>query len=201
MIVASVGTGLVVAANTDFEANVIQGVEAFGVQLSDDQIDAEVAKAESRWFWRPLFGSLGWPLIFLISAGFFSLMLKLVGSEATAKSTFSTMLHAYWPAKLVSSALLSALVIRHGAVTDMDLVRIFKSSLAGFLAEDASWPLIAFASFVDVFKIWSIVLLAMGFVVVGRVSKGKAWTAALVPWILVAIMSAGLAALPSLFTN
>jgi hypothetical protein len=57
------------------------------------------------------------------------------------------------------------------------------------------------ASYLDVFRIWGVVLLAMGFVVVGRISKGKAWTATLVPWVLLALITAGAAALPSLFAG
>jgi hypothetical protein len=193
------GQTLVISMNKDYEATVRQGVEMFGVELSDEQIDQQVESQQSRWFLGPVIAFVLSPIAFLIAAVVFFLMLKLMGSELNYTGSLSTMLHAYWPAKLVGGALLSFMVWRHGAVTDMGLVKVLKSSLAGFLPESASLPVGVLASFVDVFRIWGIVLLAMGFAIVARVSKGKAWTATLVPWVLFALFSAGLAALPGLF--
>ncbi|MCP4901962.1 MAG: hypothetical protein GY906_33780 [bacterium] len=200
-VLVSVGQGFIVAKNTDFEANAIQSIEAMGIDVPEESLDRQIESSASRWYLRPALGVVFWPMILLISATVFFLMLKLTGSQIGFAATLSTMLHAYWPGKLVYSILLSMLVIRNGAVTDMGLLRVLKSSLAGYLPESTSWPLMTLAAFADVFKIWGIVLLAMGFVIVARVSKGKAWTAALVPWVVIALLMAGLVALPGLFMS
>ncbi len=199
MVMAIVGNAFIIAKNTDFEANAIQGIEMIGIEVPEDQLERQIESSEDRWFLRPVMTAIFSPIIYLIATVVFFLMLKLTGSQINFKSTLSTVLHAYWPAKLVSMVLLSMLVIRHGAVTDMALIRIFKSSLAGFLPESTSWPVLTLASFVDVFRIWGIVLLAIGFVIVARISNRKSWTAVLVPWVVLALLSAGMVALPSLF--
>jgi hypothetical protein len=83
----------------------------------------------------------------------------------------------------------------------MGLITLLKSSVAGYLAEGASMVAITIGSFFDVFRIWGVVLLVIGLAVVGRVSRGKSTFAALVPWALAILVSAGLAFLPSLFVN
>ena len=141
------------------------------------------------------------PILLVIAAALFFLMMKMVGSDIGFLATYSTMLHAYWPGKAVYQVLLAIMAQTQGPVTEMGLITLLKSSVAGYLAEGSSMVAITIGSFFDVFRIWGVVLLVIGLAVVGRVSRGKSTFAALVPWTLAILVSAGLAFLPSLFVN
>jgi hypothetical protein len=195
-------TSLVVYSNIDFEASTREAIERFGFDVPDEVLDRQIDSAERRWFLKPVLnGVVVLPLMFLAAAGLFFLMMKMVGSEVGFLPTYSTMLHAYWPGKLVYSVLLAILAVAQGPVTEMGLVTLLKSSVAAFLPADAPLAAITFASFIDIFRIWGIVLLVVGLAIVGRVSRGKAAFATLVPWFLAALVSTGLAWLPSLFAR
>jgi hypothetical protein len=194
-------SSLVIYSHMDHEANLRNTLEMMNVELPEEAIEDQIASSENRWFLRPVLGGVFTPVILLVAAAVFFLMLKLMGSDAGYPDTLSTMLHAYWPPKLISSVLLAAIVAWQGSVTEFGLLRALKSSVAGLLPEDASLPALTLASFIDVFRIWSIVLLVIGFGIVAKISRQKATVAALVPWVFVALVSAGLAALPGLFAR
>jgi hypothetical protein len=72
---------------------------------------------------------------------------------------------------------------------------LLASSPAFFLPEDAPRALQALLSSLDVFSIWCIVLLIIGFGVSNRLSKGAAAAVVLVPWVLWIAIKVGWVAL------
>jgi len=195
-------TSLVVWNNIDYEASTRESIEAFGFDVPEEVIEKQIESAESRWFVKPILtGVIFVPILLVIAAALFFLMMKMVGSDIDFLATYSTMLHAYWPGKAVYSILLAILAQTQGPVTEMGLITLLKSSVAGFLAEGSNMVLVTVGSFFDAFRIWGVVLLVIGLSIVGRVSRGKSTFAVLVPWIFAILISAGLALLPSLFTS
>ena len=193
-------TSLVVWGNMDFEASTREAIETMGFEVPDEAIEKQIESAQDRWFLKPvLTGVVLIPLLLVVAAALFFLTMKMVGSEIGFLSTYSTMLHAYWPGKAVYTILLAIMAATQGPVTEMGLITLLKSSAAAFLPEGSSLALVTFASFFDVFRIWGIVLLVIGLAIVGRVSRGRSTVAALIPWILAILVSTGLAWLPSLF--
>ena len=199
--VVTVGS-LVVYSHMDHEANIRSGLQMMSIEVPEEQIEEAVQRSEDHWYRKPLLiGLVAWPIILFISAAVFLLMFKMTGSDAGYVESLSTMLHAYWPSKTVYSVLLAVLVTAKGTVTEFGMVRVLKSSVAGFLSGDVSLPMITFTSFIDVFRIWGIVLLIIGFGIVAGISRGKAVAAAIIPWILLIAFWTALSALPSLFTG
>ena len=195
-------SSLVIWNNIDFEASTREAIEAFGFEVPDEVLDKEIEKAERQWFVKPILtGVVFTPIILVIAAALFFLMMKMVGSDIGFLATYSTVLHAYWPGKAVYSVILAILAWVQGPVTEMGLVTLLKSNAAAFFPEGSSMWLITFASFFDVFRIWGVVLLVIGLGIAGSVNRGKATFAALVPWFLAIAISTGLAFLPTLFTS
>ena len=93
--------------------------------------------------------------------------------------TLSTALHAYWPPSLVLSILTAVLIQRAGMIPQEEMVNLVKSHPGAFLAPDTPAWLGAIASTFSVFNIWTVVLLVLGFKIVGKLSTGKAAFAAL----------------------
>ena len=75
-----------------------------------------------------------------------------------------------------------------------------KSHLGAFLPPDAPGWLAGMASTVNVFNIWTVVLLVTGFKVIGRLTMARAATAVLVPWGVWLVAKAGLGALQGMFS-
>ncbi len=135
------------------------------------------------------------PLGMAILAGIFLVTIRLVGGETNFPTTFSAMLHAYWPASLVSTVIAIPLLMRLGKVPQTALQTVVKSNVGAFMAPDAPKWLHALGGSLDVFNVWIIVLLILGFSTTGRLSRGKATLAVLLPWLIYILVKVGGAAL------
>jgi len=128
-------------------------------------------------------------------AAIFLVMLKIVGSDIDFKQTLSTALHGYWPATLVQLVLTAVLIQRIGKVPQEELANVVKANIGAFMSADAPAWLTAAAGTISIFNIWAVILLIIGFTTVGKISRGKAATAVLVPWGVWIAVKAGIAAL------
>jgi hypothetical protein len=91
--------------------------------------------------------------------------------------------------------LTAVLIQRVGMIPQQEFTNIVKSHPGAFLSPDAPAWLSAAASTLSVFNIWIVVLLIIGFKVVGKLSTARATVAALVPWLVWLVAKSGLAAL------
>ncbi len=183
--------------HVDTEATLLASLGDRADDLTEAQIENMVQQAEKIGKFSPIFSLIIGPIAWAIMAAFFFIMLKVVGSDADYVTTLSTILHGYWPASLVQSALMAVLLQRVGEVPQNELANVVKSSLGAFLSPDAPVWLTSIAGTISVFNIWTIVLLVIGFAAVGKISRAKAAIVTLVPWVLYLIAKGGFAALTS----
>jgi hypothetical protein len=195
MALLAVAVQFVVLPHIDNEATLRARLGDRAEGVSDEQIERMVEQGEKFTRFAPIIGLVISPIAFAIMAAIFFILLKIVGSDADYVRTLSTMLHAYWPASVVASVLTAILIQRAGMIQQQELTNIVKSHPGAFLSADASAWLSAAAGTLSVFNIWIVVLLIIGFRVVGKVSTGKAAVAALVPWLVWLVVKAGLAAI------
>ena len=80
---------------------------------------------------------------------------------------------------------------RVGKVPQQELANIVKANVGAFMSADAPAWLTAAGSTISIFNIWAVVLLIIGFATVGKLSRGKAAVAALVPWVVWIVAKAG----------
>ncbi len=195
-------SSLAIWSQMDFDASTREAISAIGFEVPEETIEKQVEASEKTWFIQPIFrGAVLTPIILVIAAALFFLTMKMVGSDISFLATYSTTLYAYFPGKAVYSVLLAVLAVTQGPVTEMGLITLLKSSVAGFLPQGSNLATVTLGSFVDVFRIWGIILLIIGLSTVGKVSRGRAAFAVLIPWILAVVVSTGLALLPSLFVK
>jgi hypothetical protein len=180
----SVALVLVITPHVDVEATIREQAAAFGIELTEEQIEQRLEQSQKLGFLRPVGAAVVVPLGFFALAGVFLLMLKLVGSEVDYRRTLSATVHAYWPSMLTASALSGFLVQRIGKATESELHHLVKSNLGAFLSPDTPAWLTHMASSIDVFNIWIMVLLVLGFSAVGSVSRQRAAVVTLVPWLV-----------------
>ncbi|PWB74989.1 MAG: hypothetical protein C3F15_06825 [Holophagae bacterium] len=195
MSLLAVALQLVVLPHLDNEATLRARLGDRAEGISDDQIERMVEQGEKFTRFAPIIGLVASPIAFAIMAAIFFILLKIAGSDADYLRTFSTTLHAYWPASVVASVLTAVLIQRVGMIPQQEFTNIVKSHPGAFLSPDAPAWLSAAASTLSVFNIWIVVLLIIGFKVVGKLSTARATVAALVPWLVWLVAKSGLAAL------
>ena len=194
MVVLGIGVQFAVVPHVDSEATLRARLGDRAADLSDERIEEMVQQGEKFARFAPLIGLVVSPIAWAIMAAIFFVLLKIVGSETDFVRAFSTTLHAYWPPAVVVSVLTAILIQRVGKIPQQELTDVVKSHPGAFLSPDAPAWLDAVASTFSVFNIWTVVLLVIGFRVVGKISTGKAAVVALVPWVVWLLAKAGLGA-------
>ncbi len=165
-------------------------------QLSEDQIEQSIAITESFGPKMAVVGPLlGGPVIYLLVALLFWVLLKMLGGDFSYKASFATTVHGLMPSGV--SALLSLPVIMSRGELDYEAVRsggLLASNLGAFASEETGAAMLALLSSVDLFSIWSLILLSIGFAVVAKVSQTKAATAVVGLWVVYVLFKVGAAA-------
>ncbi len=195
MIILGVVTQVVIMPHLDLDATIRASLGDRAAEMGDDKIEEIVAGRQKFAKFGPLAALVIGPIAWAIMAAVFLVLLKIVGSEIDFIKALSTALHAYWPPSLVASVLACVLVQRMGKIPQDELQNIVKSHPGAFLSPDAPAWLGSLASTFSVFNIWTVVLLVIGFKVVGRISTGRALVVALVPWTVWIAGKVGLTAL------
>lgn len=193
LVVLGVGLQVVIAPHIDYEATIRARLADRADEITDQQMEQMLATGEKIAKFAPIAGLVIAPLVWALMAAVFLVMLKIVGSEIDFKTTLSTVLHGYWPATAVALILTGVLVQRVGKVPEQELGNIVKANLGAFLSPETPAWLMSAAGTISIFNIWVVVLLIMGFSTVGKLSRGKAAVAALVPWIAMIVIKSAFA--------
>ena len=179
--------GLVVHEKTDYREVTTRALEARGQidTMSEDQIERVVEMQERFGAVGAGAGALFAGALFCLLALFYWVVFRLLGSELTYKQSLATYVHGYLP--LAVHALLAVLVLwgrgdlSYEEITARDFLA---SHLGVFAPEDSGLVLRSFLTGIDFFTLWSVVLLAIGYRVVAKVSAVTAGVVATVFWLL-----------------
>lgn len=139
----------------------------------------------------PLLMILGYLLIALVLWGAF----RIMGGQGTFPQSLSTTLYAHFPRMVLGGIIATIIILLRGSVNPMEIVAIVKTSPA-FLADFREQPvLFAFLASFDVFALWTLFLLVVGFSKVSKFSKGKSAAIVVSLWLVVVLIKVGMAAL------
>ncbi len=136
------------------------------------------------------------PAVYMLMAAIFLVVFRLMGSDIDFRHSLSVAVHGMMPFLLAT--LLSIPVVMSRAELSMEEVQsggFLHSNLASFAPESAGKVLVALLGSIDLFSIWTIALLAIGYRVVGKVSKAAALGVVIALWAVVVAGKVGLAAL------
>jgi hypothetical protein len=122
---------------------------------------------------------------YLLVAGVLLLTFRLMGGEGNFSQAFSATLYAWMP-QVISSIIGTIVAVARGGMLDpMQMATMVKTN-PGFLADMKTQPMLfALLSSLDIFTIWTIVLLIIGFAALARVSKAKAAAIVITWWVVV----------------
>jgi len=200
MVVFGVLIQVVIMPHIDIESSIRARLADRAAEMSDEQIDEIVEGQQKFAKFGPLMAMVIGPIAWALMAGVFLVCLKIVGSEIDFKSTLSTALHAYWPPSVVGGILAMILIQRVGLIPQEEVANVVKAHPAAFMSPDAPPWLLASAGTLSIFNIWIVVLLVIGFKIVGQLSTARATIAALIPWVAWIVMKAGLSMIAGLFS-
>ncbi|WP_164491570.1 Yip1 family protein [Staphylospora marina] len=131
-----------------------------------------------------------YPVGLLIGAFVLWFIVSLFQGEATYRQLFSLQAH-------LGIFVLLGLLVNFAGTALFGLNPMYPpTSLAAFV--EAEGMLEGFLMNLEVFNIWSTVVLAIGLKEIAGLSKGKAWTVAVLYWGLFALLAAGTSGLASI---
>lgn len=200
LVVLAVTVSLAANPKVDWEDVITTQMEKSGQEVSDSQVEGIVQFYE-KWGAAVSVGStvIGYPIAFLVFAGAFFVAFKVLGSDLTYPASLSTVLYAFTPFAL--SLVLSLPIVLLANEIGYEQVKsgsFLASNLGTFAPADASPVMAAMLSSIDVFSIWVVALLAVGFSIVARVSRAQAAVVALAFWGVWIAIKVGFAALSGL---
>jgi hypothetical protein len=192
LLVLTIATTLLFFQKVDFAEMMRQQMEAQG-----REVPPEMEGAGGFMLGCAMAAAIVMPVVFyfgvpLVLWGVFTLL----GGTIDYKKSLAVSLHAMMP--LAVSALLAVPVLLARQSLSFEEVQagtVLASNLAALAPDDASPVLISLLSSLDVFTIWCVVLLILGYHVGARVSKAKAATAILALWGVLIAIKVGFAAL------
>jgi len=122
-------------------------------------------------------------LFYLLLAAIFLACFRLLGSDLTYRQSLATTVHGLLP--LGVSALVGLAVVlgrEEVSLVDLQSGSLVMSNLAFLAGEETGKAMRSLLASIDLFSMWSVALLALGFRTVGRVSKGASWAVVVVLW-------------------
>jgi hypothetical protein len=199
LLLAVLGTavGSMLVQHLDFDQLMRVQNERTGGQMTGEQVEHAVEQAKK---WAPiaalLQGVIVAPAIYLLLALVFWAGFRLLGSDLTFKTSLATSVHALLPSAI--AALLSIpVILRHGVYTQQEIKggNFLASSLAFLVPGDGSPALRSLLGSLDLFSLWTLGLLVVGYRETARVSPKAAFGTVLTLWLIYVVGKVALAAL------
>lgn len=142
-------------------------------------------------FVAPIIGAAWWAILALILFGAF----RIMGADLGYKQAFSATLYAWMPLILFSIVSTIVIVLRNDLIDPTTMPTLVKSNPA-FLVDMKEQPvLFALLASLDLFTIWTIVLLIFGFAAASKFSRAKSAAIIVSLWIVMLVIRIGFAAL------
>lgn len=199
LVALALTASVLMTGRMDMEELVRESVAQQGREVSEQQVEQAIEFQEK---FGAVFAMLG-PLFFfpvgcLLIALLVWVTLKLLGSDFPYKTSFAATVHGLVPTGV--GGLLALPVILSRAEFSYDDVKtgsILASNLGALAPEDSSLALQTLLSSIDVFSIWCVVLLSIGYSVVARTSRAKAAAVVVALWVVWIVIKVGWAAISS----
>ena len=193
ILVISTVSGILLAPRLEFDSMRTQ-MAAKNPNMSPEDIDRGVKMAGAIGKVSSYASPLLALCVFVIVASILLLAFRLFGGEGTFHQAFAIVTYAWIP-RVIYGVILTAIIAIKGTADVADIPTLVKSSPA-FLVDVADHPvLFSFLSTFDLFTIWTLVLLIIGFAYMSRFSKGRSATIILSIWAFITVVKLGFAAM------
>lgn len=197
LLVIGYASTFAIAPRTDYDAMLEVQYEAMKKQnpnLSDADFErfGNITKTMTKvsMFAGPVLGIV----MYVIVAALLLLAFRLMGGENDFKQTFSVTLYSMMPA-VILSIVMTVVVLIKGTFNPITYQTLVKSNPA-FLVDMKTQPvLFSLLASLDVFTIWTIVLLIIGMAAASKFSRAKSAAIIIPLWLVYVVIKLGMAAL------
>jgi len=192
---AAIGAIVAIAlfSKVDMTQMILEGAAQRGQDVTEEQ--AEKIAAFSRYS-API-GAAVWNILFYFAAALiFWVAFKVLGSELGYKKSLAVTVHGMAPA-LVAGLLSLVVVMTKSEISVAQLQggKVLLSNLGALAPEGASPAVVALLSSFDIFALWIVVLLVIGYRTVAKTSRGSTIAVVVAAWLVAVGIGAGLATL------
>ncbi len=185
----------VVMQKADMGEMVRARIEQSGREMPQEAIDQQVEFMEKFGWIFGIVGTLFTSVMYVIAAAVLLAIFKLLGSDLTFKQSLSTYLYGVAPLIVASLLALPVMLSRESlSIEEVQGGSVLMSNLSFLAPEDAGAATRAALASLDVFSIWVIVLLVIGYRIVARVSTAAAAGTVIGLWLVVVLGKIGWAA-------
>jgi hypothetical protein len=191
--VLSIAATAAVLPRIDFDAAVRDNLAARDVRVPEERIDQIVEQQKRLAGFGYVWAALANTIIALILATAFFLSFKAFGWDLKFRQSFGITAHAMLPL-IGASMLLILFVTRLDLVNPADLGDVTRSNLGPFVDRQENPVLHSLAASLDVFTIWVLALLVIGFSIAAKVARKQAAILILSLWGLYVLGKSGWAA-------
>lgn len=195
IVVISIVSVMVVVPRIDFESMIREQMSQTNPDMAEEDRERAVrfgaAFTKAMFYVSPLLA----PILVTIIAGILLLAFRLFGGEGNFKQAFSVTLYSWMP--MIVGGIVGTIILvgRGGSVSAEELQTLVMSNLGFLVDQKENMVAFAFLSSIDLFTLWTLVLLIIGFAYVARVSRAVSSAIVLSLWAILVVIKVGLAAM------
>jgi len=177
-------------------------MERSNQSLTEEQMQQQVAFSKSIAKFFPIIGAIVTPIIYVILAGIFALGLMFIQAKTTFKKILSVVAWSCAAVGIIATVVtMASLMVRDEeglrSIDPTQSAGIVPSNLAVFLPSTASAVIKAVAASLDIFTIWILILMSIGFASIAgsrKIKTGNTATVVFGFWAVYVLLKIGWAA-------
>ena len=177
-------------------------MERSNQSLTDEQMQQQVNFAKGIAKFSPIIAAVFTPIIYVICALIFTLGLMFIQAKTTFKKILSVVAWSFAATGIVATVVtMASLMVRDEeglrSIDPTQPAGIVPSNLAAFLPSETSAVIKSLAGSLDIFTIWILILLSIGFAAIAgsrKITSGKAATVVFGFWAVFVLIKVGWAA-------
>lgn len=170
--------------------------------LTEEQMQQQIGFGKSIAKFSPLIAAVFTPIIYVVLAGIFALGLMFIQAKTTFKKILSVVAWSSAATGIVATVVtIASLMVRdEESLRSIDPTQgagIIPSNIAAFLPSETSAVIKTVAGSLDIFTIWFLILLTIGFAAIAgsrKITTGKTATVVFGFWAVYVLLKVGWAA-------
>lgn len=171
--------------------------------ITEDQMQQQVKIGTTIAKFYPVIGAVFTPVVYLAVAGIFALGMMLIQAKTTFKKVLSVVAWTFASMGILGTiVMMASLMVRdEEGLRNIDPTQpsgIVPTNLGVFLASDASAVIKAVAGSLDIFSIWILILLSIGFAAIAgsrKITTGKTATVVFGFWAVYVLIKVAFSAM------
>ena len=188
LVVISLVSGIVLSSHLDFAAAAREQMES-RKDITPEQMDRAVRIATSMGKIVPLMAPVFMVIGLLVVAGIVLLGFRLFGGEGTFVQAFAATNYASMPTVIKTIIILGIVMGKGGMLAPTSMPTLLRSNLAFLFDPKDQAMAFALAANFDIFSIWVLILMIIGFAHLARVSKAKSAAIVVSLWLVKCVIT------------